>query len=135
MDYYAVLGVSPGCSLGDVKVAYRKLALRFHPDRPGCNQGVIFQYIVQVRKTTLHQILNRFWLTSCGGLGLDLVESHDEVLAQVVHMLSAACRKAHASSSKTVNFEDISLLPLVKTRINPKDSVCCLLCYFDVILD
>lgn len=48
MDYYAVLGISSSSSLADIKVAYRKLAMRFHPDRPGCNQGVIFQYISQV---------------------------------------------------------------------------------------
>ncbi|GAQ82101.1 heat shock protein DnaJ with tetratricopeptide repeat [Klebsormidium nitens] len=47
MDYYAVLGVAASSSMADIKAAYRKLAMRYHPDRPGCNQGVIFQYISQ----------------------------------------------------------------------------------------
>src|SRR4029434_10214483 len=32
-DYYDVLGVERGASESDLKSAYRKLALKFHPDR------------------------------------------------------------------------------------------------------
>eukprot|EP00941_MAST-03F_sp_MAST-3F-sp1_P003382 g3382.t1 len=33
-DFYATLGLDKSCTLKDIKKAYRKLAMKYHPDRP-----------------------------------------------------------------------------------------------------
>jgi curved DNA-binding protein CbpA len=44
-DYYAVLGVAPDVSDGELRRAYRLLALEHHPDRAGEAGTVRFQRI------------------------------------------------------------------------------------------
>ena len=33
MDYYAVLEISPDSSVDEIRKAYHKMALRYHPDK------------------------------------------------------------------------------------------------------
>ena len=40
-DYYVVLGVSKQASEGELKKAYRKLAMEHHPDRTGGDSSMM----------------------------------------------------------------------------------------------
>ena len=52
MDYYAVLGVNKNSSITDIKKAYRKLALKYHPDKNNSNEAKEkFQQIAEAYQT------------------------------------------------------------------------------------
>jgi molecular chaperone DnaJ len=50
-DYYAVLGLSSTATAGELRRAYRILALRFHPDRAGVASTPAFQRISEAYQT------------------------------------------------------------------------------------
>ena len=51
IDYYAVLNVKPGASLGDIKRAYREMAHLCHPDMTGYPGAEDFMLIRKAYET------------------------------------------------------------------------------------
>ena len=49
MDYYELLGVSPSATPSEIKKAFRKLAMKHHPDKGGDEQK--FKEIQQAYET------------------------------------------------------------------------------------
>ena len=50
MDYYAVLGLSKGASSDEVKKAFKKKAMKYHPDRTG-NDKTAEKKLKEVKET------------------------------------------------------------------------------------
>lgn len=44
VNYYEILGVSQDASLKDINIAYKKLALRYHPDKAGSGTSAMEQF-------------------------------------------------------------------------------------------
>src|SRR5438128_9898185 len=76
-DYYEVLSVSRNCSDDDIKKAYRRLALQFHPDRnnaPEATERVkeateAYQVLSDAEKRSAYDRYGHAALERSGGAG------------------------------------------------------------------
>lgn len=74
-DYHKVLGLDPGAGEKQIKTAYRKLALKYHPDRnPSPEAAQKFQSITEAYN----------YLLDHPGTGLHDAESYDDRVAEAV---------------------------------------------------
>lgn len=56
MDYYEVLGVSSNASLKEINSAYKKLALKYHPDKADNGPASLTKF----RKVSLIKLISLF---------------------------------------------------------------------------
>jgi len=61
VNHYKTLGLNPDASASDIKKAYRKLALKYHPDKVSVQLARISQANLMRRKSRLHAILHHIF--------------------------------------------------------------------------
>ena len=62
-DYYKTLGVEPGASDDDIKKAYRKLAMVYHPDRNGgsAEASAVFARVMELHREARRRLAGGTW--------------------------------------------------------------------------
>jgi DnaJ-class molecular chaperone len=76
-DYYKILGISKDASNEEIKKAYRKLALKYHPDRGGGDEAMrefkrvneAYQVLSDPQKRSQYDQFGRTDFSSAGGQG------------------------------------------------------------------
>ncbi|MFT4093688.1 MAG: J domain-containing protein [Niabella sp.] len=78
IDYYEILQISPSASQAEIKSAYRRLALLYHPDKNPDNKSSLahFELIKEAYETLTHPIskekyLHDRWLSKANGESFD----------------------------------------------------------------
>lgn len=69
-NYYEILGINSNASLEEIKAAYRKLALKYHPDTARCDESKNFLLIQEaydnlrdsVKRKNYDQQYNQAWI-------------------------------------------------------------------------
>ena len=75
-DYYHTLGLQPNATSGQIKVAYRRLALQYHPDKNPDNQLAAVKF---VEISNAYQVLSDPVKRSKYDQGIDIAEEWESV--------------------------------------------------------
>ncbi|XP_072958409.1 uncharacterized protein [Typha angustifolia] len=106
-SYYTVLGVNPEASPGEIRTAYRKLAMKWHPDRRGREPGLLeeanrkFQQIqeaYQVLSDEKRRALYDAGLYDPGQDDEDEVEGFHDFVQEMLSLMAEVRREGRENS-------------------------------------
>ena len=68
-DYYAILGAEKSADDAEIKKAYRKMAIKWHPDKNPDNQEEANAKFKEVAEA--YEVFGGFWLLLCDFIYMD----------------------------------------------------------------
>lgn len=127
-DYYQILQLLPNATSGEIKMAYRRMAKLYHPDKNADNKYALAQFnLVKEAYETLsipdlkEKYLQQRWLLKSNGLKFDKVEdTPDSILQQFIAAYKkVATLDEHRIDKKTMAAEMKTMLgPEVMNMLN-----------------
>jgi molecular chaperone DnaJ len=148
-DYYQILGVSKTASEEEIKKAYRKLAHKFHPDKPGGDEqrfkeiNEAYQVLSNKEKRAQYDRFGRVWSDggaagqwppggmNWGDVNFDDVFDLGDVLENLFVHFGGPKRRTYTQGSDIEVINQISLEEAfqgIKSKIKFKTMVSCEVC-------
>nr|CAD1823979.1 unnamed protein product [Ananas comosus var. bracteatus] len=121
-SYYAVLGVAADASRAEIRAAYRRLAMRWHPDRNGREPLMVdeakrrFQVIQEA-----YQVLSDQKRRALYDAGLYDPVQDDEEEVEGFHDFMQEMLSLMATVRREVNFEYFKPVPVIETQCSIED--------------
>lgn len=94
IDYYAILNIPPSAGIAEIKAAYRKLALQYHPDKNPDNKYAAADfalvkeaYEILTNPNKKYRYLQERWLTKANNQNFEKVfKNPEDILMQVLNI-------------------------------------------------
>ena len=123
-DYYGILEIEPSATMQEIKRAYRKLALRYHPDTAGTNKYAAAQfeevkeaYETLTNASKKYLYLQERWLAKSAGKKTSQKLIAPEAILKQVLELERHVAKQDAFRMNTIRLRDRALSILTDEAI------------------
>jgi DnaJ family protein A protein 2 len=131
-ELYDTLGISPNASISDIKKAYRKLALVFHPDKPTGDEkkfiklSSAYEILSDENKKRTYDMYGKGGLKNSGQVPTDIFNNlfGQGPLGNIFNLFQETVRRVDNVTYKcSVSLEDLCLRKIKKIQVT-RDRIC-----------
>ncbi len=116
-DYYAILGVSKSASLGQIKHAYRQLAVKHHPDKSSNSERIVlineaYATLKDPKKRAEYDVYHALYFSTIGKLSQKVAQKVSQTAQQSPAVMSHL-KKLERHAITASHFAEYELRPLL----------------------